>query len=97
MKTIISNSLNTKGKVILITMLLLLLNLNASANENFGSDEPANFAFNPIFSYLILAGVFITGILIFTFFKHKEEKQKRERKNARQEHFAARYSKHRLS
>ena len=78
-------------------MLLLILNLNASANETFGSDEPSNLSFSPVYSYLILAGVFITGAIIFTYFKHKEEKQRRERKNTRQVHFAARYSKHRMS
>ena len=97
MKTIISSSMNTKGKVILITMLLLTISLTASANESFGSDESLAGSFSPVYSYLILAGIFILGILIFTFFKHKEEKQRRERKNARQVHFAARYSKHRLS
>jgi hypothetical protein len=96
MKTSIS-SLSTKSKVILITMLLLTLHFTASANGTFGSDEPSNLTFSPVYSYLILAGVFITGAIIFSYCKHKEEKQRRERKNTRQVHFAARYSKHRMS
>jgi hypothetical protein len=99
MKTVSPTSTSsTKGKIILLTIFLLSICSGLFATETFGADEPSSDAFNPVISYLILAGVFITGILIFTYFKHKEEKQQRkQRKNTRQVHFAARYTKHRLS
>jgi hypothetical protein len=53
--------------------------LSAQAQkEEFGmSDGPVNSDFKPVYSYLILGGVFVLAIVIFLIFKKLEKPKKR--------------------